>query len=287
LCSGGGSEPNGLAVDLRPDEAQALTYTGPRVEAALELLGWPLVDLQVAVDAPVAHVACWLSDVAPDETSALITWGALNLTHREGHEDPKPLPDKPFTAEVRLKPCAYRLAPGHRLRLTVGSTQWPLLWPSPFAHTLTVLGGSLALPVAPSGTGPPPAWLTEPCPETAWPGQYQELPSVWRYTDDVLGATRTCHLFGGDEQVLPDGTRIRAQEAFAITANRRDPADHKVEQHIEYQLIQDGADVRVRSAGKLSSDQDDFHLELSLIVDLDGAPFFARTWSERVKRNLC
>jgi hypothetical protein len=287
LCSGGGSEPNGLAVDLRPDEATALTYTGPVAEAPLEIFGWPLVDLQVQVDAPVAHVACWLSAVAPDGTSALITWGALNLTHRQGHDQPLPLPDAPVRATIQLKPCAYRLAPGHRLRLTVGSTHWPLLWPAPYAHTLTVLGGALSLPVAPPVSLPLPPWLNDPLPETESIGRYQELPSVWRYTEDELARTRTCHLFGGDEQRLPDGTVIRAQEAFEITADRRDPAHHRLDQQVEYRLIQDGADIRVRSSGTLRSDAQVFDLTLRLTVELDGAPFFARDWNEQIPRVLC
>ena len=46
-----------------------------------------------------------------------------------------------------LDHIAYRLPKGHRLRIAISSSYWPLLWPAPEAATITLFGGTLNLPV--------------------------------------------------------------------------------------------------------------------------------------------
>ena len=57
----------------------------------MEILGFPEVKLKLSVDQPNALLAVRLCDVAPDGASRLVSWGLLNLTHRNGHEHPEPL----------------------------------------------------------------------------------------------------------------------------------------------------------------------------------------------------
>jgi hypothetical protein len=52
---------------------------------------------------------------------------------------------------LQLDDIAYRVAPGNRLRVTISSTYWPLVWPSPEPVALTLRGGAIDLPVRPSG----------------------------------------------------------------------------------------------------------------------------------------
>ena len=91
MCFGGGVAPNGLARDLRPDEALSLTYTSDPLDEPIDIIGLPEAILFVSSTAPVAYVVVRLTDVAPDGTSSHVTTGILNLTHRDGHDQPKPL----------------------------------------------------------------------------------------------------------------------------------------------------------------------------------------------------
>ena len=77
-----------LAGDQRPDDALSLTFDSEPLEEPLEILGFPEASLELAVDRPNALVAVRLCDVFPDGTSALVTRGLLNLSHRESHEHP-------------------------------------------------------------------------------------------------------------------------------------------------------------------------------------------------------
>ena len=105
-----------------------------------------------SVDRPVAFVCVRLCDVAPGGASTRVTYGVFNLTHREGAGKPKRLePGRQYKVEVPLIDCANSFAPGHRIRVAVSTTYWPLIWPSPEPVTLTLATGksALVLPVRP------------------------------------------------------------------------------------------------------------------------------------------
>ena len=96
----------------------------------------------------------------------------LNLCHRDGMEHPAPMvPGQGAEIAFDLDQMAYRLAPGHRLRLALSNSYWPFVWPSPEAGLLTLTGGSLDLPVhAPSEN----EW-TPPAPEMGKPWNHRVL----------------------------------------------------------------------------------------------------------------
>ena len=81
-----------------------------------------------------------------------MTYGVLNLTHRDSHEDPTPLePGKRYRVRLQLSHIAYAFARGHRVRLALSTSYWPTLWPSPAPASLTIFtaGSTLTLPERP------------------------------------------------------------------------------------------------------------------------------------------
>ena len=95
-------------------------------------------------------IAARLEDVAPDGSSTLVTYGLLNLTHRDGHEHPQPLvPGRKYRVEIALNDIAQAFPAGHRIRLALATSHWPIAWPSPEMATLLVSTGNstLSLPV--------------------------------------------------------------------------------------------------------------------------------------------
>ena len=83
--------PGDWPLDQRAEDGRSLVFTSAPLEAPLEIMGFPEVTLQLAVDRPAALVCVRLCDVAPDGCSKLVTRQVLNLTHRDGHERPTPL----------------------------------------------------------------------------------------------------------------------------------------------------------------------------------------------------
>ena len=126
--------PGDLPVDQRIDDGGALVFDTAPLAERVEILGVPEVLLELAADRPQALIAARLIDVAPDGQATIISRGVLNLTHRDGHEAAQPLVEGArYRVAVRLHDTAYAVPPGHRIRLSLSTAYWPIVWPSPGA----------------------------------------------------------------------------------------------------------------------------------------------------------
>ena len=143
-------------------EPRADLHLRARSTTAVEILGVPEVVLHLAVSAPVATAVVRLTDVAPDGTSAQVTAGILNLTHRRSHAAPGAARARPASRRSG-SPCdrpATGSLPGHRIRVSVASSAWPVIWPSPYpGRPSSCTAGRrtpsrLILPVVPPAGGP-------------------------------------------------------------------------------------------------------------------------------------
>ncbi|HKL78580.1 MAG TPA: CocE/NonD family hydrolase, partial [Gammaproteobacteria bacterium] len=144
--------PPDLPHDQREEDGGALTFDSEPLDEDLEILGAPELVVEVASDRPVAMIAARLSDVAPDDKATRVTYGLLNLTHRDGHESPQALePGQPYRVRVPLNHVAQSFPAGHRLRLSLSTSYWPLAWPPPEPVQLTLQTGvsEFVLPVRP------------------------------------------------------------------------------------------------------------------------------------------
>ncbi|HSH42863.1 MAG TPA: CocE/NonD family hydrolase, partial [Arenicellales bacterium] len=121
-----------LPHDQRSEDGGSLIFESEPLEEELEILGAPVVELDLASDQPVAQVAVRLSDMAPDDKATRVTYGLLNLTHRDSNETPQPLePGRRYTVRVQLNDIAQKFPRGHRIRVGISTSYWPLAWPSP------------------------------------------------------------------------------------------------------------------------------------------------------------
>lgn len=294
LCWGGGGSPNGLARDLRPDEALSLTYTSQPLAEPLAVIGFPEAILYLSCTAPVAHVVVRLTDVAPDGTSALVSAGVLNLTHRDDHAKPQPLTlDEIYEIKVPLKATGYRFSPGHRLRLSVASAYWPVIWPSPYRainrlHRGPNTPSHLILPVVPlNGQSPASPQFKMSLPELPpFPGEVSYEPAVWQITEDVINQAVTVKVYGADKAELPNGVALFTSELLELTAHHHDPAHTRLYNEVVYQLKEHGYETHIRTTGTIRSTETDFHVDVQLQVNLNGNPFFQKAWLESIPRQL-
>jgi putative CocE/NonD family hydrolase len=295
LSWGAGSAPNGLARDLRPQESLGTTYTTEPLQEAIEILGFPVAELNVAASAPIATVVAWLSDVAPDGTSAQVSAGVLNLTHRDSNTDPTPLKaGQAYEVRVPLRAAGYRFLPGHRIRLSVTSNYWPVLWPSPLACDITVLRGGntasrLVLPVIPPAGGDGdvevPTFKTSPAGVEEIGGGSEE-PPAWRIVDDVIAGNVVVEVREGGTTVLPDGRSLYTSEELTMTASDAEPAHARLDTTVVYRWREHDFETEIVAGGLIASDADAFAVDLDLRVTVDGAEFFHRAWHESIPRQL-
>ena len=139
-----------LAHDQRQEDGGALVFDTTPLASDLEILGAPVAELEITSDQSVAMIAVRLSDVAPDDKATRVTYGLLNLTHRRGSEQPSALePGQRYRVSVHMNSISQLFPTGHRLRLSLSTSYWPLAWPPPRPARLTVFTGvsALILPV--------------------------------------------------------------------------------------------------------------------------------------------
>ena len=128
-----------LALDQRYDDAGSLAYDSEPLTEPMHLAGRPVARLRVSADQSRALVAVRLSAIHPDGTAERLSYGVLNLCHSASHEHPSLLePGAAIDVEVELKGIAQTVDVGQRLRVSVSSSHWPMIWPSPRAATITI-----------------------------------------------------------------------------------------------------------------------------------------------------
>jgi putative CocE/NonD family hydrolase len=146
--------PYGIAPDQPSDQSaedgQSLVFDTEPLTETVEILGAPVVELEVSVDRPDAQLCVRLNDVAPDGSSLRVTYGMLNLTHHASHERPQALkPGRAYRIRIQMNDIAQTFPQGHRIRLAISASYWPIAWPSPAAAAVRFAAGAgrLELPV--------------------------------------------------------------------------------------------------------------------------------------------
>lgn len=141
-----------MSRDQRTDDGGSLVFDSDPLDDRMEILGAPVITIELRCDKTAALLAARLCDVAPDGSTLRVSYGLLNLTHRGGHETPEPLVPGQWTrVRLQFNDIAHAFPVGHRIRLSLSSSYWPIAWPSPEAAVIGVrLGQSaLELPVRP------------------------------------------------------------------------------------------------------------------------------------------
>lgn len=144
------AESTDLPSDQREEDGGALFFDTPELEEDVEILGAPRLELELSSDKPIATVAARISDVAPSGRATRVTYGLLNLTHRNGHEEPQELQEgKKYKVTIDLNYVAQRFPAGNQIRLSLSSSYWPLAWPAPEPARLRIFLANcrLVLPV--------------------------------------------------------------------------------------------------------------------------------------------
>ena len=142
------------AVEARSD---VILYTSAVLTEEVVVSGWPHIDLFAASDCDDTEWHVKLTDVYPDGRSMKVSQGCLRASYRESLQRPTPLvPGAVTRFAVELWPTHYVFLPGHRMRVSITSSDFP--W---FARSLNRFGrlADLAQPrIATNSVWHTPAW---------------------------------------------------------------------------------------------------------------------------------
>lgn len=274
--------------DQAADDARSVCFDGAVLTAPLDLLGAARLTLRVSSDKPLGFVVARLCDVGPDGASVRIAHGMLNLCHRASREAPAPMvPGDEVEVAFDLDQMAYRLAPGHRLRLALSNSYWPFLWPSPEAGRLAVTAGRLDLPVHGGSAAewvPPPAEGAPPwAHRVVRPGHHAR-----RIETDLLTGTRALVVVedGGDMENLTHGLVCgeTLEERWEIHPD--DPLSARAHHVWEQRLSRGGWSVRTRAVAEMTASATHLRMVANLTAWEGDAQVFHRDFDELVSRQF-
>jgi putative CocE/NonD family hydrolase len=285
--------PGDLPADQQIDDGLALCFTSEPLDRPVEILGFPELSLTLASDRPQALIAVRLCDVAPGGASTLVTWGLLNLTHRDGHEQPVPLePGHPYTVTLRLNGIAHVLPAGHHWRIALSPTYWPHAWPSPEPVTLTLFTGpasQLRLPLRPPQAHDadlPPFGPPEHAPLLA----HELLRSSSRRRQvrrDLIDGTAELvdRIDDGHRRLSADGLEFSAASANTYTITEGDPLSAQVRCDHTIEIGRGGWQTRVETSSLMTADAAYFHVSNLLNAYEGQTRIFTKSWSFKAPRD--
>jgi len=282
-----------LPGDQRRDDGGALVFETEPLAEDTEILGAPVVALTLSAAAPVAMAAVRLIDVAPDGRATRITYGLLNLTHRDSHEHPEALiPGETYRVKIQMNEVAQKFPAGHKIRLSISSSYWPLAWlpPEPAALTIDLGASKLMLPVrppqdrdqeikpfAPPEQGMPP---TRTCLE---PPHYN-----WEILYDLGADSVTLKVseddgcYQMDEHGLISATKT--SESYSCTGD--DFLSLRGEVQSESRFSREDWSVRTNTHTILTADKTHFYIKARLTAYEGADEVFNKTWDTKIKRDL-
>ena len=289
-CSYGA--PPDLPHDQREDDGGALVFETDPLTEELEILGSPTVELEFSVNQPQAMVAVRLSDVLPDGKATRVTYGLLNLTHRNSASDPEPLePGETYQVTVRMNDIAQSFPAGHRLRLSLSTVYWPLSWPSPEPVALTVDPGNsrLVVPVRERQASDPEASPFEP-PEAGPPLERTiiRMPEhSWNVVRDLVRDESRLEVVNdvGVYRIDRIGLEIetRAEETYSARAD--DYESLRGETRWMRRFKRGDWEVRTIATTVLTSDRHSFRIQAQLDAYEGDTRVHSRSWDERIERD--
>jgi putative CocE/NonD family hydrolase len=283
----------GMPIDQRSDDGLSLCFTSLPVEKPVEILGFPEVKLNLSIDKPQGLIAVRLCDVAPDGVSRLVSWGLLNLTHRQGHEKLELMkPGLEYSISINLNATAHRLSPGHRWRLSISPTYWPHAWPSPEPVILTLNTDSdthLILPIR--GENELDAILSEfGQPEGAAPMEHENLrlessSRIFKYhqaegrlqMEDHIDEGRNCLIYNG---IIYDSI---IDNKFSIVEGQ--PLSARVQCDRKVEISRGDWQTRIETSSVMTADSTFFHLSNILDAYENQTRIFTKSWTKSIPRN--
>jgi predicted acyl esterase len=283
---------SGFPGDQTRDDAGSLTFDSPVLVTDMDIVGQPAVELDFSVDRPVAFIALRLNDVRPDGKVARITYQLQNLCQYKSRETPEALvPGKRYRIKVSLDDIAWRLPKGHKLRVSISTSYWPLLWPAPEQVKLTVFAGASRVYV-PIRKPIPDEKAPEFPPAEASPAadiRIIDKPEATRdvFTDEVTGETVIEEFDdNGKVEIAPHGLIVHSATEKTFRIRPDDPLSAVMETHWTEEHQRGDWHTRVETYTRHSATKTHWIIWGQLDAYENEEKVLSREWNEEVPRNL-
>jgi hypothetical protein len=235
--------------------------------------------------------------VAPDGQVTQVAGAAFNGTHRNSAREPEDIvPGEVFPLDINLHFTSWVFPKGHRIRVAISNSQWPMLWPTAMSMASTLAiggenGARVLMPVVPPGEERKPNFK-DPSPSPALPG-YETLDSGnstgYAAITSIEHDPETGEAFGIATNTgatrYPWGV-ARFEEEIEHRTSDVNPAHTSVVGR--YKLSQELKDrtLEFEQTVEFTSDEENFYLKFHRWVLENGELYAEKSWEEVLPRDF-
>jgi hypothetical protein len=196
---------------------------------------------------------------------------------------------------IDLPDVGWRFAAGHRIRLALSTSYWPIVWPAPEPVTMTLFTGSatFSLPVLRGRTKTPKFGVNERGPEIEV--EVLEPKNIERrivhdtMTGEVTVETRGIGGYLGPGRrwrVVPIDTVIGHQLIKRFTITEGDPTSARGEYLQTYELERGDWRIRIETRSTFRGTRTDWLMTQEVKVFESDANVFSKVWTDTIPRDL-
>jgi hypothetical protein len=271
----------------------AMVFNSEPLACDIEIFGYPRVEVELSSDKPQAMLFAQVSDVAPDGAVTRVSYGVMNLTHLEGHDKVVPLqPGKKVKAFVSLDCAAHHFPKGHRIRLSLATTFWPMFWPMPEEAELSLdlSTGRLLLPAFSGKTCEGPIAEPESAPHTPCTVlseghvgrsiSYDILTDTWTCVTDGVGGVFGEGVYRFDEIDVTVEHNLKRE----LTIKNGDPLSARYNLYQKMRIGREGWWTEADIVTLMSCDSTDFFVSSKMTLKENGVEALVREWHDKSPR---
>jgi len=280
-----------IAGDQRFDDGGSLVFRTAELDEAIEVLGRPRLQVPVAIDRTLGNLCVRLIDVHPDGLAHRVSYGVINLAHRDGNEHPIAMtPGKSVDVSLLLDECAYRFEPGHRIQLSISTAYWPAIQPPPEVVTATFELGESSSLILPLVAGATDCEIPEPGNQNLFPEYplHMEDAKERSVMHDLQNGITRYRTFAdtGLEEIPEHGmqTRHLRDETWSIKPD--DPLSATAEGLHTWWSVRGDWNIRIEITSRLTCDKEAYFMSASIKAWIGEEQFNEREWDARIERDF-
>ena len=144
----------GLPLDQTPDDLQSIIFETEPLENPVEILGQAVLSLLLPADDTIGCIAARLNDVPPNGGVARVSYAIGNLALNHNQTTAQVSEGNQYRDfKLTFPNAAYRFEKGHRIRLAISTSYWPLIWPVKRTRDLVIFlaESRMTIPVRTAG----------------------------------------------------------------------------------------------------------------------------------------
>lgn len=270
---------HGIPLDTNADDARSLTFESQSLDRSLEFTGTgkAVLRLSSTVDDPIVVVR--LVDIDPDGRARLVTRGMVRPTSLDNFPN-ELAPDEEYRIPIRLKPKSHLFEAGHRMRIAISASYFPVVMPASQTGTFTVTSSpdSPSTVFLPSGERDPDTFesISMRPPDRSIPTQPQAITdhdSTWTTARERSEDVATVITRHGHKLDLPyAGFEYEEEVEARVQAN--DPGAATLDTDAAYTLEYDTDTVKIEANAHVARS----HTQLTVRALINGKETFEETW---------